>query len=103
MISWLKGLGLSVKIGVVALLAALAVMAAKRQKATSRKWQQKAVDVEDKNVETGTLTAAAANTKAKLHDAKSDEIKAKAVARIEQMGGKDEDIADILDQFRRSS
>lgn len=101
--NWLKGLGLSVKVGVVALLAVMAVMAAQRQKASALKWQQKAVDVEDKNVETGTLTAAAANTKAKLHDAKSDEIKAKAVARIANIGDADEDVADILDQFRRSS
>lgn len=101
--NWLKGLGVSLKIAVVALMAGLAIMAAQRQKAEARKWQQKAVDVEDKNVETGTLTAAAANSKAKLHDAKSDEIKAKAEARIADMGKQDEDIADILDQFRRSS
>lgn len=101
--NWLKGLGLSVKVGVVALLAVMAVMAAQRQKAAAQKWQQTAIDVEDDNVETGLQTAAAANTQAKLHDAKSDEIKAKAVARIKTMGDADEDVADILDQFRRSS
>ena len=93
---WLKGLGISVKIAVLAFLAALAVMAAKRQKATANKWHDTAVDIELGKVSRGTTTAKAASTQAKLHDAKADEIKAKAEAQITKMGDQDEDVKDIL-------
>lgn len=100
--NWLKGLGISLKVAVLAFLAVLAVMAAKRQKGLAEKWHDKAVDVELGKVKSGTMTAKAASGQAKLHDAKANEIKKKAEARVAQMGDKDEDISDILDQFRRS-
>ena len=93
---WLKGLKVSTKIAWAAFLLALTVMAAKRQKANANKWHDKATDIELGNVIKGTTTARAASTQAKLHDAKADEIKAKAVARIDQMGDQDEDVKDIL-------
>ena len=101
--TWLKGLGISVKVAALAFLAALAVMAAKRQKASAEKWHDKAVDIELEKVTAGTTTAAAASTQAKLHDAKADEIKKKAEVRIGQMGDNDDEISDILDRFRKSS
>ena len=101
--NWLKGLGISVKIAALAFLAVLAVMAAKRQKATADKWKDKAVDIELGNVVKGVETAAAASMQAKLHDAKANEIKSKAEAKIKAIGDKDDEISDILDRFRRSS
>ncbi len=94
--NWLKGLGVSVKVAALAFLAVLAVMAAKRHKDNALKWQQTSVDVKNKDVDTGTMTAKAANSQAKLHNAKAKEIKKKAEDRITQMGDKDEDVADIL-------
>ena len=99
--AWLSGLGISLKVGVLAMLAALAVMAAKRQKANAEKWHDKAVDVELGKVKSGTMTAKAASTQAKLHDNKAAEIKKKAEARIDAMGGKDDEIADILDSWTK--
>jgi hypothetical protein len=104
--NWLKGLGISVKVAVLAFLAALAVMAAKRQKANAEKWHDKAVDIELGKVDAGTMTAKAASTQAKLHENRAKAIKDKAIARAKERGGKDErideDISDILDQFRNS-
>ena len=97
--NWLKGLGISAKVAALAFLAALAVMAAKRQKDAADKWKDKATDIELGNVIKGTTTARAASTQAKLHDAKADEIKKKAVARIDQMGESDEDVKDILKRW----
>ena len=94
--NWLRGLGISVKAAALAFLAVLAVMAAKRQKATADKWHDKAVDIELGKVTDGTTTAKAASTQAKLHDAKADEIKKKAEDRITQIGEKDEDVKNIL-------
>ena len=101
--TWLKGLGISAKVAVGAFLMALTVMAYQREKGKVKKWQQTAIDVEDKNVETGTTTAKAANTQAKLHDNKAKDIKKKAKAQAKQMGGHDEDVSSVLDQFRNSS
>lgn len=101
--NFLKGLGVSVKVAALAFLAVLAVMAAKRHKDTARKWQLTALDVKNEDVETGTMTAKAANSQAKLHNAKAKEIKKKAQERVESMGGADEDVKTILSQFRASS
>jgi len=101
--NWLKGLGISVKVAIGALLMALSVMAYQRQVGEKKKWQQTAIDVENKNVETGTMTAKAANSQAKLADNRAKEIKKKAVAHAENMGGHDESISSIMDQFKSSS
>lgn len=99
--NFLKGLGISVKVAALAFLAALAVMAAKRQKDSANKWKDKALDIELGRVDMGTTTAASASTQAKLHDNKAKEIKKKAEARIDAMGGKDDEIADILDSWTK--
>jgi hypothetical protein len=88
----------------VALLAALAVFAvasAQRQKSSARKWQETAVDIESGKLKDAIVTAEAANTKAKLHDAKAGELKAKAEARITKIGEQNEDVADILDRWSK--
>lgn len=100
--NWLKGCYVSLKVAAIAFLGVMAVMAAKSQKAKALKWAGKAEDIEQGNVKKGTMTAAAASSKAKLHDNNAHQIKAKAEARVQQMGDKDEEIADILDQFRKS-
>lgn len=76
-----------------AIVAALAIYAAARHKASAQKWQETSVDIEAGKVVKGTLTAEAASTRAKLHDAKADEIKAKAEQRV---GKQNETTADIL-------
>jgi hypothetical protein len=88
--TWLKSkwTALTVALGV-----ALAIYAAASNKANARKWQEKAVDIEKGNVKSKTLTAEAASTKAKFHDAKADAIIAKAEKRT---GEKDATTADIL-------
>lgn len=100
--NWLKGLGISVKVAITALLMAMAVMAAKRHKDNADKWRNAAVEIENGYVIKGIDTASAANSQAMLHDDKATQIKEKAEARAKQMGGQDEDVSSILDQFRAS-
>lgn len=88
--TWLKT---SWKALITALGVAFVLFLAAMQKSNARKWQQTSVDIEKGNVKKGTMTAEAASTKAKFHDAKADEIVAKAVKRT---GEKDEATADIL-------
>lgn len=94
--SWFKDLGISAKVAGLAFLAALAVMAAKRQKGVADKWKDKATDIALGNVIKGTTTAKAANSQAKLHDARAKEIKKKAEAKIDKIGEQDEDVKDLI-------
>ena len=94
--NWLKGLGSSVWIGILGFLAAMAVMAAKRQKDAANKWHDQATDIALGNVTKGTTTAAAASTQAKLREARAHDIRKKVVKRIDSMGDQDEDVKDIL-------
>lgn len=98
--NWFKGLGISVKVAAFAFLAVLGVFALKRQKARADQWKDKAVDIQLGNVVKGVTTAKAANTQAMIHDANARRIKKKAEERVNQMGGQDEEISDLLDKWR---
>lgn len=100
--NWLKAAWAPLAAAGLAALAILAAMSAARQRATAAKWRDKAVAIEEGNVSRGTLTAEAANTQAKLHDQKAEKRNEKAAARITQIGAKNEDVADILDNWRKS-
>ena len=102
MIKWFTGLGKSVWIAIGIFFAAMAVAAAQRQKLTANKWHEKAVDIEIGNVVKGVETAKAALTQAKKHDAKADELQAKATAIMDKAGRKDEPTADLLDRWRNT-
>ena len=94
--TWLKTTWSAISAALLAALAIFAVASAARQKSNAEKWQQKSIDIEAGNVKKATVTAEAASTRAKLHDAKATELKKKAEARITAIGGKDEAISDIL-------
>ena len=98
--TWLKSTWTAISAGFLVLLAIFAAMSASRQKGVADKWKDKALDIELGNVKKGTTTSAAASTQAKKHDAKADEIRAKAEARLNQAGEKDEEINTLLDRWR---
>jgi len=100
-VTWLKAIWSSISVALLAALAVFAVASAQRQKTNARKWQDKAVDIESGKLKDATITAEAANTKAKLHDARARELKKKAEDRITQIGDKDEDVADLLDRWSK--
>ena len=98
--NWIKGLSSAVWIGILGFLAAMALVAAKRQKDIADQWKDKAIDIELGNVVKGTQTAQAASSQAQIYDARARQIKAKAKARIDAMGGQNEDIKVLLDRWR---
>ena len=69
--NWLRGLGISVKVAIGALLMTLAIMSANRSKDLADKWRHNAVEIENGYAIKGADTAAAANTHAKIHDEKA--------------------------------
>lgn len=97
---WLKSTGAAISVAFLALLAMFAVASARRQKSSAEKWQQKSVDIESGALLDDLVTAEAASSQAKLHEAKAEAIKKKAEARIDAIGKKDEDVADILNRWR---
>ena len=99
---WLKTTWSAISAALLVALAVFAAASASRQKSSARKWQETAVDIEAGKVKKGTVTAEAASTKAKLHDARANELKAKAENRITKIGERDEEVADILDRWRRT-
>ena len=98
--TWLKTTWSAISVALLAALAVFAAASVQRQKTNARKWQETAVDIESGKLKEATITAEAANTKAKLHDAKANEAKAKAESRIDQIGKKNEEISDILDRWK---
>ena len=80
-------------------LAIFAAASVQKQRSNAKKWQEKAVEIEEGNVTKGTLTAKAANIKAKQHEAKADQAKKKAEAKITAIGDKNEEMADILKRW----
>lgn len=99
--TWFKTTWSAISTAILAALAVFAAANAMRQKSSARKWQEKADEIESGKVKKSTVTAEAASTKAKLHDARASELKAKAETRITQIGSKNEEISDILDRWSK--
>lgn len=100
--NWLKAAWAPIAAAGLVALALLAAISAARHKATADRWRDKAVDIEEGNVSRGTLTAEAANTQAKLHNARAEERNMTAEARRTQIREKNEPIANIVDNWRKS-
>ena len=99
---WFKAAWAPIAAAGLAALAILAAMSAARHKATAQKWRDKAVAIEEGNVVKGVETAAAASTQAALHDNKAKDRNAAAEARRSQIREKNEPIANVLDNWRKS-
>ena len=100
--AWFQGAWKAIGAGLLAVLAVMAVNAARREKKKAEKWQEKAVSIEEGTVTDSLETANAASTQAKLHEQRARDRKEKAEARLNQIGEVDEDVADILDRWSRT-
>ena len=98
--TWLKTTWSALSVGVLAVLAALAIAAAKRQKGNAEKWHDKAVDAELNNVEKGTGAAKAHLSQAKLANARAGEAKTKAREKLDAIGKKDPELAAVLSGWK---
>jgi len=98
---WLKAAWAPIAAAGLAALAILAAMSAARHKAMAQKWKDKAGAIEEGHVVKGVETAKAANSQAKLHDNRADERNKAAMARITQIGEKNEPISDILHNWSK--
>jgi len=95
--TWLKGLGSAVWVGILGFLAYMAVVRASKYKATSNKLKiiaedEKIIHQNLRKADDALLEARVANTKAK-------EAKKKAKQRIDKIGESNEDIRSILNNW----
>ncbi len=102
MLDWFKAAWAPFAAAGLAALAILAAMSAARHKATAQKWRDKAISIETGNVIKGVETAAAASSQAALHDEKAKARNTAAEARRSQIREKNEPIANVLDNWRKS-
>ena len=77
-------------------LAAWAAISAARSSAEADKWKQRADDEKEADIQAGTRKAQQHLTQAKLHESKAAQAKAKATKRIDEIGGKDETLTEII-------
>lgn len=98
MLDWFKQFGTAIAGAALAFLAFMAVSKAQRHRKQAQAWENEAQDAVDNKLD----HAEAALTQAKKHQAEADRIKLKAEARINEAANRDDDMADILDRWRRS-
>lgn len=101
MSKWLGTLGSGLVVALLALLAFLAAARATRERASAEKWKQRAVAEAESNVQDEVVRAKASFSQAKLHDARAEEAATKTKARLDAIGKRDENMADIVDGWRK--
>jgi hypothetical protein len=85
----------------LALLAFLAAARAGREKATAQAWKDRAVADAESDVQEEVDRANASLSQAKLHEARAKEARKKTKARLNQIGARDENMADIVGAWRK--
>jgi hypothetical protein len=85
----------------LALLAFLSAAKATREKASAKKWKERAITAAESGVEDSIASTSASLSQAKLHDARAIEADKKTKARLDQMGTRNESMADIVDGWRK--
>ncbi len=100
--NWLKGLGSSIWIGILAVGMALAAASAVRSKAEANKWQRTAVDEKEKDVSDSVGKAKAALTQAKLANNRAKEAKENARKKLDVIGKKDPELARVVSGWKSS-
>ena len=95
--TWLKGLGSAIWVGILGFLAYMAVVRASQHKATSNKL--KIIAEDEKVVHKNLDKAKASLDKARIADKKAREAKKAAKQKIDKIGESNEDIKDILKKW----
>ena len=101
MLTWIKSLGSGLIVAVLGLLACMAAAKAGREKASARTWKERAVLEAESDVQEEVDRVKASLSQAKLHDARAKEAKKKTKARLDAIGKRDENMADIVSGWRK--
>ncbi len=99
--SWLKNVGSGLVVAALGFIAFMLAASVSREKASAQKWKDRAVTAAEDDVVAGTTTAKAALRQAKLHDVRAREAVKRTKARLNQIGERDESMADIVSSWRK--
>ena len=99
--SWLKNVGSGLVVAVLGFAAFMLAAKVSREKASAQKWKDRAVAEAESDVEDGIGKAKAALGRAKDHDARAREAAKRTKARLDQIGGRNESMADIVSSWRK--
>ncbi len=94
--TFLKKLGSSFWIGLLAVAAAFAAISAAQSKAEAAKGKQRADDEKEADIQAGTRKAQQHLTQAKLHENKAAQAKETATKRIDAIGRSNETLSDVV-------
>lgn len=100
--NWLKGLGSSIWIGILAVGMALAAMSAARSQTEAEKWRKTALDEKEKDVADSVGKAKAALSQAKLANNRAREKKEKARKKLDSIAVKDPEMSSVLSGWKSS-
>lgn len=101
MIKWLSGLGSALAAAAIAFLAFMAINQRTGYKRTANKWRQRAEDELVSGRDDALERAKSARRQAGQHERLADEARGKAEKRIDELGKKNEDVADIVSRWRK--
>jgi len=99
--SWLKNISSGLVVAVLGFMAFMLAAKVSREKASAKKWKDRSIAVAEGEVDGDVQTARAALTQAKLHEAKAKEAAKRTKARLNQIGDRDESMADIVSSWRK--
>lgn len=99
--TWFKSIGNWIAAAALAFLAVMAARQVGGHKKQARRWQEKATEIEVSGRDEDLDKAKAALTQAKLADARAEEARKKAQQRLDKLGDQDENVADIVDRWRK--
>lgn len=99
--SWLKTVSSGLIVAFLGFAAFMLAAQVSREKASAQKWKDQAVATAEGDVEEGLVTVNAALSQAKLHDARAREAVKKTRARLDQIGARNESMADIVSSWRK--
>jgi len=99
--SWLKSAGSALVVAVLGFMAFMLAAKVSREKASAKKWKNRAVAEAESDVDEGLDKAKAALGRANDHDARAREAVKRTKARLNQIGERDASMADIVSSWRK--
>lgn len=98
--SWLRSTWVGITTAALAFIAAFLAAQANSHKQRGRKWEETAVRQAEENVDESIDAAAVSFEKARAHNSRAKESKARSEKTLDAIARKDPELAAVLDRWR---
>ena len=99
--SWIKNVSSGLVVAVLGFVAFMLAARVAREKASAQKWKDQAIADAETDTEQSIDDAKQALAQAKVHDKRAKDAAAKTKARLNQIGERNESMADIVSSWRK--